>query len=75
MVLVDASAPYQFERMNPVIARANEQFLHKQGLLRGYDAIRLASPQRLVRPLARCRTGFAAHDRMPPVAMDHALCL
>lgn len=31
MVLVDASAPYQYERMDPAIARGNEEFLRKLG--------------------------------------------
>lgn len=31
MVLVDASAPYQFERMDPAIARGNKEYLRKQG--------------------------------------------
>ncbi len=31
MVLVDASAPFQYERMDPAIARGNERFLRKLG--------------------------------------------
>lgn len=31
MVLVDASAPYLYRRINPEVARANEKFLRKQG--------------------------------------------
>jgi pimeloyl-ACP methyl ester carboxylesterase len=31
MVLVDASSPYQYKRMNPTITRGNEEFLRKQG--------------------------------------------
>lgn len=31
MVLVDASSPYQYRRMNPTITRGNEEFLRKQG--------------------------------------------
>lgn len=31
MVLIDASVPYQFERMNPAIARGNKEFLRKLG--------------------------------------------
>ena len=33
MVLVDASAPDQYERMDPAIARGNEEFLRKLGYL------------------------------------------
>jgi hypothetical protein len=31
MVLVDASSPDQYKRMNPTIERSNQEFLRRQG--------------------------------------------